>query len=151
MIGEVIGDAILGVAVISDSHLIGGPYYRALARPWGPSLRFDQMLGGGTLWVLGDLVGIPFLVAALIYMIREDETEAAAVDAELDARDAATAPTASAGPASSAAATASAGPASSAAATPADQPAGPPADRPWWESDPRFTGRFSPAEPSQDQ
>jgi len=148
MIGEVIGDAILGVAVISDSHLIGGEYYRALATPWGPSLRFDQMLGGATLWVLGDLVGIPFLVAALIYMIREDETEAAEVDAELDARDAATAA------ATATAATASAGPAPSTSAegaNPAGRPAGPPADRPWWESDPRFTGRFSPAEPSQDQ
>jgi hypothetical protein len=148
MIGEVIGDAILGVAVISDSHLIGGQYYRALATPWGPSLRFDQMLGGATLWVLGDLVGIPFLVAALIYMIREDETEAAEVDAELDARDAASAA------ATATAAAASAGPAPSTSAegaNPAGRPAGPPADRPWWESDPRFTGRFSPAEPSQDQ
>jgi cytochrome c oxidase assembly factor CtaG len=148
MIGEVIGDAILGVAVISDSRLIGAPYYRSLARPWGPSLRFDQMLGGATLWVLGDLVGIPFLVAALIYMIREDETEAAAVDAELDARDAAAAATTAA---TATTATGSAGSAPSAAAAPADQPAGPLADRPWWESDPRFTGRFSPAEPSQDQ
>jgi len=152
MIGEVIGDAILGVAVISDSHLIGGPYYRGLARPWGPSLRFDQMLGGATLWVLGDLVGIPFLVAALIYMIREDETEAAAVDAELDARDAAAAATASAASAGSAATAGSASSsASSSSAAASEQPAGSSADRPWWESDPRFTGRFRPAEPSQDQ
>jgi cytochrome c oxidase assembly factor CtaG len=143
MIGEVIGDAILGIAVISNSHLLGGPYYRALARPWGPGLRFDQMLGGATIWVLGDLVGIPFLVAALIYMIREDETEAAAVDAELDASDAATASAASAASAESA------GSASSVPA--AERPAEPRAGRPWWESDPRFTGRFSPAERSQDQ
>jgi hypothetical protein len=90
-------------------------------------------------------VGIPFLVAALIYMIREDETEAAAVDADLDARDAATAT------ATATAATASAGSAPSTAAAAADQSAGPPADPPGWEADPRFTGRFSPAEPSQDQ
>jgi cytochrome c oxidase assembly factor CtaG len=120
---EVIGDAILGIAVIGDSRLIGGAYYHALARPWGPSLRFDQMLGGGTLWVFGDLVGLPFLVAQLIHMIREDESEAAVIDAELDARD---------------------------AAAPAAATAGPddrrPADQPWWESDPRFTGRFSSAD-----
>ena len=137
MIGEVIGDAILGIAVISDSRLIGGPYYRALARPWGPGLRFDQMLGGATLWVFGDVVGIPFLVAALIFMIREDETEAAVIDAELDARDAA---------AAAPAADALAGPADAAAQRPADAAAQRPADRPWWESDPRFTGRFSPAD-----
>ena len=46
------------------------------------------MLGGGTLWILGDIVGLPFLAAQLIQMIREDESEAAVIDAELDARDA---------------------------------------------------------------
>jgi cytochrome c oxidase assembly factor CtaG len=118
-ITEVVGDAILGIAVAGDSHLIGGAYYRALARPWGPSLRFDQALGGGTLWVLGDIVGLPFLVAQLFHMIKEDEAEADAIDAELDARD---------------------------AQPDAVQPAGESSDRPWWESDPRFTKRFGPAE-----
>ena len=47
------------------------------------------MLGGGALWILGDLVGLPFLGAQLIQMIREDEQEAAQVDAELDAAEAA--------------------------------------------------------------
>ena len=122
---EVIGDAILGIAVIGDSHIIGSAWYHALARPWGPSLRFDQMLGGGTLWVIGDLIGLPFLVTQLIQMIREDESEAAVIDAELDARDAV-----------------AAGPVPAAAGEPATVPA----DQPWWQSDPRFTSRFSPAE-----
>ena len=86
---EVIGDAFLGLAVIADNSLIGAGYYHALARPWGPSLQTDQILGGGTLWILGDLVGLPFLIAQLIQFIREDEAEAAVIDAELDARDAA--------------------------------------------------------------
>jgi cytochrome c oxidase assembly factor CtaG len=120
---EVIGDAILGIAVIGDSRLIGGGYYHALARPWGPSLRFDQMLGGGTLWVLGDVVGVPFLAAQLIHMMREDQAEAAVIDAELDARQAAATTTAEASP----------------------------PDKPWWESDPRFTGRFSTAGELPDQ
>ncbi|HTS97495.1 MAG TPA: cytochrome c oxidase assembly protein [Streptosporangiaceae bacterium] len=122
---EVIGDAVLGLAVIADQNLIAGAYYHALARPWGPSLSTDQVLGGGTLWILGDIVGLPFLAAQLIQMIREDESEAAEVDAELDARDA------------------------ERAARPAVSPAGAgvsvseePGDRPWWESDPRFAGRF---------
>ena len=87
--GEVVGDAVLGLAVIADQSLIAGAYYHALARPWGPSLATDQVLGGGTLWILGDIVGLPFLAAQLIQMIREDESEAAVIDAELDARDAA--------------------------------------------------------------
>src|SRR5271165_5287856 len=86
---EVIGDAVLGLAVIADTNLIAGPYYHALARPWGPSLATTQVLGGGVLWILGDIVGLPFLAAQLIQMIREDEAEAKVIDAELDAAEAA--------------------------------------------------------------
>jgi cytochrome c oxidase assembly factor CtaG len=113
---EVVGDAVLGLAVIADNSLIAGAYYHALARPWGPGLRTDQVLGGGALWILGDIVGLPFLAAQLIQMIREDEAEAAVVDAELDAN--------------------------AAAVLPGGQPGG---ERPWWESDPRFAGRFRQA------
>jgi cytochrome c oxidase assembly factor CtaG len=113
---EVVGDAVLGLAVIAYNGLIAGAYYHALGRPGAPSLRTDQVLGGGVLWILGDIVGLPFLAAQLIQMIREDEEEATVVDAELDARDAAGLP---GGPAVS--------------------------QQPWWESDPRFADRFGPA------
>ena len=119
---EVVGDAVLGLAVLADQHLIAGSYYQALGRPWGPSLRADQVIGGGALWILGDLVGLPFLAATLIVMIREDEREAAQVDAELDAK------------------------AAEAAVPGAEEagraPAATPDSRPWWESDSRFTRRF---------
>ena len=95
--GEVVGDAVLGLAVLADQSLIAGAYYHALGRPWGPSLSSDQVIGGGALWVLGDIVGLPFLAAQFIQMIREDETDAAGVDAELDAVEAAEA-AAAAGP-----------------------------------------------------
>ena len=124
---EVIGDAVLGIAVIADTSLLAGPYYHALARPWGPSLPTAQVLGGGVLWILGDLVGLPFLAAQLIQMMREDEAEARVIDAELDAQDAASAPAA-------ASATGVAG-----VAAEAGQPA---LQRPWWESDRRFADRF---------
>ncbi len=155
-ITEVVGDAILGIAVAGDSHLIGGAYYLALARPWGPSLRFDQALGGGTLWVLGDLVGLPFLVAQLFHMIKEDESEAAEIDAELDAREAQVAAATAAKAADPADAPDPAGaaghvPANPPATVSADAPARAadviPPDRPWWESDPRFTERFGPVAP----
>jgi cytochrome c oxidase assembly factor CtaG len=121
---EVVGDAVLGLAIIADEHLIAGSYYQALGRPWGPSLRADQVIGGGALWILGDLVGLPFLAAQLIQMIREDEQEAAQVDAELDARARATAAAETAGVAT------------------AD-------NQPWWESDARFTGRFESVDPGE--
>ncbi len=127
---EVVGDAVLGLAVIADHNLIAGPYYHAVARPWGPSLASDQVLGGGALWILGDLIGLPFLAAVLIAMIREDETQAAVIDAELDA--------------SEGGLPAGDGPAH---ASPDPVPAG--FQQPWWHSDPRFTGRFAPVDPGR--
>ena len=124
---EVIGDAVLGLAVIADTSLIAGPYYHALARPWGPSLATTQVLGGGVLWIVGDIVGLPFLAAQLIQMIREDEVEAQLIDAELDA-----AQSVLATPAMSRPAQAPPGPAANGQA----------AMQPWWETDRRFADRF---------
>jgi cytochrome c oxidase assembly factor CtaG len=112
--GEVIGDAFLGIAVIADQNLLGASYFRALARPWGPTHATDQVIAGGVLWVLGDLVGLPFLAAQLIQMMREDESDAVRIDAELDAAEVETK-----------------------AEDDADE-----APKPWWEDDPRFTSRF---------
>jgi cytochrome c oxidase assembly factor CtaG len=121
----VVGDAFLGLAIIADQNLIGATYYHALARPWGPTLRADQIIGGGALWILGDLVGLPFLAAQLIQLMREDESDARAIDADLDARDAER---------------------QTVAAAREGEPGqeGEEAARPWWEDDPRFTSRFKP-------
>jgi cytochrome c oxidase assembly factor CtaG len=121
---EVVGDAALGLSVIVDHNLIAGGYYHAVARPWGPSLAADQVLGGGALWILGDLVGLPFLAAVLIAMIREDESDAKVIDAELDAAEL-----------------------DAKEASPIDREADP--LKPWWENDPRFAGRFAPVDPDQ--
>jgi cytochrome c oxidase assembly factor CtaG len=153
---EVVGDAILGLAVIASNTLLASAYYQALGRPWGPSLRTDQVLGGGVLWILGDIVGLPFFAAQLIQMIREDEREAKVIDAELDAREAASRGQESpAGQSSSPAAEASesthAGVASGAVGTAGNAAAGREGEpsgeqqagtRPWWETDPRFADRF---------
>jgi hypothetical protein len=92
------------------------------------------VIGGGALWILGDIIGLPFLAAALIAMIREDEEEAAQVDAELDAGERAAASGAAAVPAG--------GPVPDGGPVPADLAGAAAEGRPWWESDPRFTGRF---------
>jgi len=117
----VIGDAFFGIAVIASQTLIGADWYQALGRPWGPSLQTDQVLGGGVLWILGDLVGLPFLAAQLIQLMREDESDAARIDAELDARQASQAQQAPGG------------------GVPDEN-----GTKPWWEDDPRFTNRFKP-------
>jgi cytochrome c oxidase assembly factor CtaG len=86
---EVVGDAFFGLAIIADTNLIAGPYYHAVGWPYGPTLATNQVLGGGIIWILGDAVGLPFLAVQLIQMMRADKAEAAAIDAELDAKDAA--------------------------------------------------------------
>jgi cytochrome c oxidase assembly factor CtaG len=121
---EVVGDAVLGLAVIADTSLIAGRYYHALGPLWSTDLSTKQVLGGGVLWILGDVVGLPFLAAQLIQMIREDEDEARVIDAELDARDAAAA----------ASVPEAAGEVTAAAADSTQ--------RPWWETDRRFADRF---------
>jgi cytochrome c oxidase assembly factor CtaG len=133
---EVIGDAFLGLAVIADQNLLGAAYYHALAWPWGPTLQTDQVIGGGVLWILGDLVGLPFLAAQLIQLMREDESDAARIDAELDAVQAQQAqPAADATTLKPVLTPGSQG-------TPPD--GAPDATKPWWEDDPRFTDRFKP-------
>jgi cytochrome c oxidase assembly factor CtaG len=129
---EVVGDAALGLAVIADRSLIAGSYYHAVGWPYGPSLASDQVLGGGALWVLGDIIGLPFLAAVLIAMIKEDEAEAKVIDASLDEQEAASQPAA-------VQAADSGGQAPVAAGEPARSAL-------WWESDPRFASRFAPVE-----
>jgi cytochrome c oxidase assembly factor CtaG len=147
---EVIGDAFFGIAVIADQNLLGYAYYHALARPWGPSLSTDQVLGGGVLWILGDLVGLPFLAVQLIHMMREDESDAVRIDAQLDAEEAerhAGEAERHAGEAERHAGEAErhAGEAERhAGASAGPAPAGSQDDQQplWWEKDPRFTTRF---------
>jgi cytochrome c oxidase assembly factor CtaG len=140
---EVVGDAFFGIAVIADQTMIGAGHYHAVGYPFGPGLATGQVLGGGIIWILGDSVGLPFLAVQLIQMMRADKEEAAEIDAELDARDAARA--AKASQAVGAAVTSS----SSASPPPAGDDAAPvDDDRPWWESDPRITGRFNRSNPA---
>jgi cytochrome c oxidase assembly factor CtaG len=145
---QVVGDAVLGIAVIADTGIIGTTWYHLVARPWGPTLQVDQVIGGGVLWVLGDLVGLPFLAAQFIHLMREDETEAVRIDAELDAQEAAheaaqAQPAVSVAASVSAAGDAAGDAAGSGAAESATQ-------RPWWEADSRFSDRFSPVSPDSE-
>jgi cytochrome c oxidase assembly factor CtaG len=117
---EVVFDGALGLWVWLGPLLAAG-YYEALARPWGPSLRIDQIVGAGVLWIGGDLAGLPFLGVVLRQMTGEDEREAERVDAELDLVEAG-----ADGPV-------------------ADGEAGPGADGPprlWWEDHPELAERF---------
>jgi cytochrome c oxidase assembly factor CtaG len=121
-VAEVIFDGVLGLTLWLGP-LIAPRYYLELHRAWGPDLRTDQIIGAGVLWIGGDLAGLPFLAAVMTRMMREDQRDAVAIDAELDTLDALDA---SLGP-----------PATGPAASPSQtQP------RLWWEDHPELAQRF---------
>jgi cytochrome c oxidase assembly factor CtaG len=82
-VAEVIFDGVLGL-VLWLGPLIAPHYYQALHRGWGPDPRLDQIIGAGVLWIGGDLAGLPFLAVVATRLMREDQRQATAIDAELD-------------------------------------------------------------------
>jgi len=77
-------DALPGLVVMTSSHLIAADYYRGLSLKWGPSLRWDQTIGGAGILVLSELIAVIFLAVMFRAWIRADALEAAEVDQELD-------------------------------------------------------------------
>lgn len=80
---ETLGDGLLGL-VLWLGPLIAYDYYRALDRNWGPNMRLDQTLGAGILWILGDVIGVPFLVVLMRALSVHERVRAREVDVELD-------------------------------------------------------------------
>ncbi|MEY9873015.1 cytochrome c oxidase assembly factor CtaG [Streptacidiphilus sp. MAP12-33] len=83
---EVVFDAGLGMLMVYGHTTIAEHYYTALGRPWGPSIREDQVWGGCTLWALGDMAGLPFLAALVRRWMVKGRAETIAVDAAIDAQ-----------------------------------------------------------------
>ena len=75
--------------VIWQGSLIAPAYYAALHRNWGPDQRLDQTIGAGVLWILGDVVGLPFVLVLMRALSRDEKAHAVEVDAELDTAEAA--------------------------------------------------------------
>ncbi|WP_405164556.1 cytochrome c oxidase assembly protein [Nocardia sp. NBC_01499] len=115
-VAETLGDGVLGV-VIWLGPAIAADYYSGLGRTWGPSPVTDQTIGAGILWILADVLGLPFLFV-LMRAFRADESRSAAhIDDELDAE-----------------------PPNTDAANPVD--AQPVTSALWWENDPQLQERF---------
>jgi putative copper resistance protein D len=115
-------DSVPGIVVMTSGTLVAGHWYAAHPRTWGPSVRHDQMLGGGLMLTLAELVGLPFILLVFMEWWRAERSKTAELDARLDRE-----------------ALAAAAPAvAAAAATPASPPtalAVPEMTRPWWETD----------------
>ena len=75
---------LLGIPVMMGNNIFAQSYYEELGRTWGPSLLSDQQVGGGLLWVFGDVVTVAFLGGIFLQWLRSDAREAKRVDRQLD-------------------------------------------------------------------
>jgi cytochrome c oxidase assembly factor CtaG len=103
-------DAIPGIAVMTSGALVAHGYYATVSPSWGPTPSWDQIIAGGLMLTIAEVVAIPFVAILYRAWIREDATHAQEVDRALDLADLrkdAVAP---------------------------DEPE--PSNRPWWETDP---------------
>ncbi|TPG29869.1 cytochrome c oxidase assembly protein [Mycolicibacterium hodleri] len=80
---ESLGDGLLGL-VLWLGPLIAVDYYAGLHRDWGPGARVDQSIGAGILWIVGDVLGIPFLAVLMRGLSKHEKARATEVDAELE-------------------------------------------------------------------
>ncbi|MBP0461417.1 cytochrome c oxidase assembly protein [Streptomyces montanisoli] len=121
-------DSLPGLVVMTSGTLVAGDWYRAHPRTWGPTLQFDQTLGGGLMLTLAEIVALPFLIAVFFQWWHSERARTAELDARLDAE---LTPVPAPAPASTPASEAPAG------AVPAAAPAAaaPERVRPWWETD----------------
>jgi putative copper resistance protein D len=122
-------DSVPGIVVMTSNTLVAGHWYRTHTRTWGPSVQRDQMLGGGLMLVLAELVGLPFLLLVFLEWWRAERARTAELDAALDREAAAAAVRPVARVSRSAAAPAAP------AGEPAAEAAPPEMMRPWWETD----------------
>ncbi|GAB7066593.1 cytochrome c oxidase assembly protein [Mycolicibacterium hodleri] len=80
---ESLGDGLLGL-VLWLGPVIAYQYYAGLHRDWGPSTRTDQSIGAGVLWIVGDVLGIPFLAVLFRRLSTHEKSRAIEVDAEIE-------------------------------------------------------------------
>jgi cytochrome c oxidase assembly factor CtaG len=80
---ESLGDGLLGI-VLWLGPLIAASYYQGIDRHWGPSPRVDQSIGAGILWIVGDVLGVGFIIVLMRFFSADERARAVAVDAELD-------------------------------------------------------------------
>lgn len=121
---ELILDAFPGIVLRFQTHVV--LVHFALARPaFAPVGIDDQHIAGGILWVVAEVLDLPFLILAATRWIKADAREAAGIDAQLDARQH--------------------------WAEDGTAVAAPVVERPWWLDDPELRGRFGGGGPGRDQ
>lgn len=133
---ESVADGVLGL-VLWTGHLLPevadrvGDHHRATE---------IQTVAAGIVWIGGDIVGIPFLLALLWLLRQEDTRRTAAVDALLDAEPRPQSVTRTEGSEDAPCGDPHDGEPAAPSHPGVDD--GPARDAPWWESDPQLAARF---------
>jgi putative membrane protein len=113
---ELVLDAIPGIALRLRTTLATSWFDARDIHPWSLRPLHDQQVSGAIVWVVAELIDLPFLLLVYRRWLRADARDAAEADAVLDAERAARA-----------------------ALTDGEEPT---QDAPWWLSDPAMQERF---------
>jgi cytochrome c oxidase assembly factor CtaG len=81
---EFLLDAVPGMVLRLNSHLLLAGHWVAVSRSWGPSPLADQQLAGDWLWFFAEAGDLPFLLILIVAWIKADAREASIQDAVLD-------------------------------------------------------------------
>jgi len=117
---ELVLDAVPGIVLRLHRGLVSGYFDHRLLHPWSRTHLQDQQTAGSVLWVIAELIDLPFLLLVFRQWLRADARDAAAMDAVLDAEHAARGGLDGA----------------------AQPPGTGDADAPWWLSDPNWQRRM---------
>lgn len=86
---ELVLDAIPGIVLRLHRGLVSSYFDHRVIHSWSNSHLHDQQTAGTILWVVAEVIDLPFLLLVFRRWLRADERDAAAVDAVLDAEHAA--------------------------------------------------------------
>ena len=76
-------NAFLGLALFMASQPLY-PFYASLTLPWLPDALSDQHLGGGLMWVAGDLLFLVPVLLVVVGWLRDEERRGRLYDEQLD-------------------------------------------------------------------
>ncbi|WP_019971347.1 cytochrome c oxidase assembly protein [Mycobacterium sp. 141] len=76
--------AFFGIATMTMTSVMGGPFYRSVALPWLASLEDDQHLGGAIAWGSSELPVIMVVIALVAQWARQDRRAASRSDRHAD-------------------------------------------------------------------
>jgi cytochrome c oxidase assembly factor CtaG len=83
---ELFLDAIPGLALRLQTHIVTSYFAHVQVHSWSPEHLPDQQAAGAVLWIVAEVLDLPFLVLAFNRWIRADARDAAEIDAVLHAQ-----------------------------------------------------------------